>query len=83
MSLSRHSQESTQTTVPEDAADTNVEGKHTIRVWQLDVHALHIEGDPAAHHDESPLKEEKPYSIYTSWEKWFIVCTAAFAGIFR
>ncbi|OCH86051.1 MFS general substrate transporter [Obba rivulosa] len=38
--------------------------------------------DTVTQQDRPFSKEEKPYSIYTSHEKWFIVSTAAFAGIF-
>ncbi|KAI0931697.1 hypothetical protein AcV5_004875 [Taiwanofungus camphoratus] len=37
---------------------------------------------PKAHVDPPSQVEEKPYSVYTLGEKWFIVCVAAFAAMF-
>ena len=30
-----------------------------------------------------PAKDTKPYSVYTSREKWFIVAVTGFAAVFR
>lgn len=31
----------------------------------------------------SPTESNRPYSIFTTKEKWFIVCLTSFAGLFR
>lgn len=38
---------------------------------------------PGASERDQSKREEKPYSIYTKQEKWFLVVMIAFTGLFR
>jgi hypothetical protein len=44
---------------------------------------LESPGTNSANSQNVTVGKEKPYSIYTRKEKWFIVSLIAFAGLFR
>lgn len=60
-----------------DADNANLKDTDTI----VDGHDKPNTAPANASSDAKP--PEKPYSIFTKKEKWFIVCVASFAGVFR